>query len=60
MRIITRDELKAKMDRGDQFTLFEVLPQETGTIGLGWGITGMRAIFSASSIAADSRSSSPT
>ena len=27
--------------------LFEVLPQETGTIGLGWGITGMRAIFSA-------------
>ena len=26
MRIITRDELKAKMDRGDQFTLFEVLP----------------------------------
>jgi TRAP-type C4-dicarboxylate transport system substrate-binding protein len=27
--------------------LFDVLPQETGTIGLGWGITGMRAIFSA-------------
>ena len=26
MRIITRDELKAKMDRGDEFTLFEVLP----------------------------------
>ena len=26
--------------------LFEVLPQETGTIGFGWGITGMRAIFS--------------
>ena len=26
--------------------LFEVLPQETGTIGLGWGITGMRAVFS--------------
>ena len=24
-----------------------MLPQETGTIGLGWGITGMRAIFSA-------------
>lgn len=26
--------------------LFEVLPASTGTIGLGWGITGMRAIFS--------------
>ena len=26
MRIITRDELKTKMDRGDRFTLFEVLP----------------------------------
>jgi TRAP-type transport system periplasmic protein len=26
--------------------LFEVLPATTGTIGLGWGITGMRAIFS--------------
>jgi rhodanese-related sulfurtransferase len=26
MRTITRDELKAKMDRGDDFTLFEVLP----------------------------------
>src|SRR4030095_5637458 len=26
MQIITREELKAKMDRGDDFTLFEVLP----------------------------------
>jgi TRAP-type transport system periplasmic protein len=26
--------------------LFDVLPAATGTIGLGWGITGMRAIFS--------------
>lgn len=26
MRIITREELKAKMDRGDNFVLFEVLP----------------------------------
>ena len=25
--------------------LLEVLPRETGTIGLGWGITGMRAVF---------------
>jgi rhodanese-related sulfurtransferase len=27
MKIIARDELKAKMDRGDAFTLFEVLPK---------------------------------
>lgn len=30
--------------------LLEVLPAETGTIGLAWGITGMRAIFSAKDI----------
>lgn len=30
--------------------LFEVLPRETGTIGLAWGITGMRAIFAAKDI----------
>jgi TRAP-type C4-dicarboxylate transport system substrate-binding protein len=30
--------------------LFDVLPKETGTIGLAWGITGMRAIFSAKDI----------
>jgi tripartite ATP-independent transporter DctP family solute receptor len=30
--------------------LFDVLPAETGTIGLAWGITGMRAIFSAKGI----------
>lgn len=30
--------------------LFEVLPAETGTIGLGWAITGMRAVFSAKPI----------
>jgi len=27
-----------------------VLPRETGTIGLGWGITGMRAVFSTKDI----------
>ncbi len=27
--------------------LFDVLPRETGTIGLAWGITGMRAVFAA-------------
>jgi TRAP-type C4-dicarboxylate transport system substrate-binding protein len=26
--------------------LLDVLPRETGTIGLGWGITGMRVVFS--------------
>lgn len=26
--------------------LFDVLPRETGTVGLAWGITGKRAIFS--------------
>lgn len=31
--------------------LLEVLPRETGTIGLGWGITGMRAVFSTKDIA---------
>jgi hypothetical protein len=25
--------------------LFDVLPRETGTVGLAWGITGMRAVF---------------
>lgn len=30
--------------------LFEVLPRETGTIGLAWGITGMRAVFAAKDI----------
>lgn len=31
-------------------SLFEALPRETGTVGLAWGITGMRAIFSAKDI----------
>lgn len=30
--------------------LLEVLPKETGTIGLGWGITGMRVVFSTKDI----------
>ena len=30
--------------------LLEVLPRETGTIGLGWGITGMRAVFATKDI----------
>lgn len=31
-------------------SLLDVLPVETGTVGLAWGITGMRAIFSAKDI----------
>ncbi|MFT3721170.1 TRAP transporter substrate-binding protein [Pseudorhodoferax sp.] len=31
--------------------LLDVLPRETGTIGLGWGITGMRSVFSARDLA---------
>ncbi|MDQ2082080.1 TRAP transporter substrate-binding protein [Xanthobacteraceae bacterium Astr-EGSB] len=30
--------------------LFDVLPRETGCVGLAWGITGMRAVFSAKDI----------
>lgn len=30
--------------------LLEALPKETGTIGLGWGITGMRSVFSTKDI----------
>lgn len=30
--------------------LLETLPRETGTIGLGWGITGMRVVFSTKDI----------
>ncbi|MBV7486504.1 TRAP transporter substrate-binding protein [Bordetella sp. BOR01] len=36
----------AKLVRTPQaLKLLEVLPRETGTIGLGWGITGMRVVF---------------
>lgn len=31
--------------------LLDALPRETGTIGLGWGITGMRAVFATKDIA---------
>jgi TRAP-type C4-dicarboxylate transport system substrate-binding protein len=30
--------------------MFDLLPRETGTVGLAWGITGMRAIFAARDI----------
>jgi TRAP-type C4-dicarboxylate transport system substrate-binding protein len=41
----------ARLVRSDAaLKLLEVLPRETGTIGLGWGITGMRVVFSTKDI----------
>jgi TRAP-type transport system periplasmic protein len=41
----------ARLARSDAaLKLLEVLPRETGTIGLGWGITGMRVVFSTKEI----------
>ena len=41
----------AKLVRQDAaLKLLDVLPKETGTIGLGWGITGMRVVFSTKDI----------
>lgn len=31
-------------------SLFDVLPRETGCVGMAWGITGMRAVFAAKEI----------
>jgi tripartite ATP-independent transporter DctP family solute receptor len=46
--IVRSTQSVAKLVRHPVATkLFDVLPQQTGTVGLGWGITGMRAIFSA-------------
>ncbi|MFN3276429.1 MAG: TRAP transporter substrate-binding protein [Paracoccus sp. (in: a-proteobacteria)] len=39
------------MRHPEVLALFDVLPAETGTIGLGWAITGMRAVFSSREIA---------
>lgn len=37
----------AKLVRHDAaLKLLDLLPRETGTVGLGWGITGMRVLFS--------------
>ena len=40
----------AKLATPAALKLLEVLPRETGTIGLGWGITGMRVVFSTKDI----------
>ncbi|WP_322896041.1 MULTISPECIES: TRAP transporter substrate-binding protein [unclassified Yoonia] len=38
------------MRHPEVLAMFDVLPAETGTIGLGWAITGMRAVFSSREI----------
>lgn len=49
--LVRSTEAAAKFVRTPEVrALFDVLPQETGTIGLGWAITGMRTVFSAKPI----------
>lgn len=44
--LVRSTEKVAKLVRTPEaLKLFDALPRETGTIGLGWGITGMRAVF---------------
>lgn len=49
--LVNSTEAVAKFVRTPQvLELLDVLPAETGTVGLGWLITGMRAVFSAKPI----------
>lgn len=49
--LVSSTEAVAKFVRLPQvLQLLDVLPAETGTVGLGWAITGMRAVFSAKPI----------
>ena len=44
--LVRSTEAVAKLVKTPEaLALLEALPRETGTIGLGWGITGMRAVF---------------
>lgn len=46
--LVRSTDAAAKLVRTPEaIELFDALPQQTGTIGLGWAITGMRAVFSA-------------
>ena len=47
----TTEKAAALMRHPEVLALFDVLPAQTGTIGLGWVITGMRAVFAAREIA---------
>ena len=42
----TTEKVADLMRHPDVLDLFDVLPETTGTIGLGWAITGMRSVFS--------------
>lgn len=49
--VVRTTEAVAKLVRHPvALSLFDHLPKETGTIGLGWGITSIRAVFSAKDI----------
>jgi TRAP-type C4-dicarboxylate transport system substrate-binding protein len=49
--VVQSTEAVAKLVRHPvALSLFDYLPKETGTIGLGWGITSIRAVFSAKEI----------
>jgi TRAP-type C4-dicarboxylate transport system substrate-binding protein len=49
--VVRSTEAVAKLVRHPvALSLFDHLPKETGTIGLGWGITSIRAVFSAKDI----------
>ncbi len=49
--VVRSTEAVAKLVRHPvALSLFDYLPKETGTIGLGWGITSIRAVFSAKDI----------
>lgn len=49
--LVRSTEAAAKLVRHPEvLKLFDALPQQTGTVGLGWAITGMRAVFSVNPI----------
>jgi TRAP-type C4-dicarboxylate transport system substrate-binding protein len=49
--VVRSTEAVAKLVRHPvALSLFDYLPKETGTIGLGWGITSIRAVFAAKDI----------
>lgn len=49
--VVRSTEAVAKLVRHPvALSLFDYLPKETGTVGLGWGITSIRAVFSAKDI----------
>lgn len=43
----TTEKVAALVQHPEVVKLLDLLPQHTGTVGLGWGITGMRSVFAA-------------